>query len=83
MPQLRSADETVPIAIEDFESFDQLLLSVGVLHLTGHQRQELWEIDRSISICIDFVDHVLELSLASAARVSFLGPDWASAPSWA
>ena len=43
--QLGSRDETVAIAIEHLERLDELLLGVGVLHLAGHKRQELGEID--------------------------------------
>merc|ERR1712134_221053 len=44
MPQLRSTNESVAIAIENLESFNQLLFCIGVLHLASHQRKELWEI---------------------------------------
>ena len=36
---------------------------VGVLHLAGHHG-ELREINGSVSVGIDFVDHVLKLSLS-------------------
>merc|ERR1719310_2313866 len=63
MPQLRSTDKSVTIAIENLERLDELLLSVSVLHLTGHQGKELWEIDGAVTIGIHLVDHVLKLSL--------------------
>merc|ERR1719265_692796 len=63
MPQLRSTDESIAIAVENFESFDQLLFCVSVLHLTGHQREELGEVNCPVSISVDFVDHVLQLCL--------------------
>merc|ERR1712190_33755 len=44
--QLRRADEAIAVAVEDLESFDELLLCVSVLHLARHQGQELWEINR-------------------------------------
>merc|ERR1719343_1479665 len=61
--ELGRADEAVAVAIEDLEGLDQLLLRVCVLHLPRHQRQELWEVDRAVAVSVDFVDHVLELSL--------------------
>ncbi len=63
MPQLCGADETIAITIEDFEGLDEFLLRVRILHFTSHQRQELGEIDRAVAVGVDFIDHVLELSL--------------------
>merc|ERR550514_1807768 len=63
MPQLRSTDETVTIPIKNLEGFDELLLCISVLHLAGHQREELWEIDGAVTIGIHFVDHILKLCL--------------------
>merc|ERR1719189_1223662 len=63
MTKLRSTDEAVAIAIEHLEGFDQFLLGVGVLHLARHEGQELWKVDGAITICVDLIDHVLELSL--------------------
>merc|ERR1711924_275685 len=64
VPQLRSTDESIAIAVENLESFDELLLRVSVLHLTSHQRKELWEIDGSIAISVHLVDHVLQFGLS-------------------
>ena len=61
--QLGSADEAVAITIEDLEGFNQLLFSVGILHLARHQRQELGEVNCSVAICVNLVDHVLQFSL--------------------
>ena len=44
------------------EGLDELLLGVGILHLTGHQGQELREVNGTVTISIDLVDHVLQLS---------------------
>merc|ERR1719189_1967031 len=63
MAELRSADEAVAVAIEHLEGFDQLLLCVGVFHLARHEGQKLGKVDGAITICVDLVDHVLELSL--------------------
>merc|ERR1712117_338101 len=62
--ELSSRDETVTITIEDLEGLDKLLLSISVLHLTGHEGEELWEINGSVTISIDLIDHILELSLS-------------------
>lgn len=53
-------NQTISISIEHFEGFDELFFGVGVLHFSGHERQELWEVDCTVSISIDFVDHVLK-----------------------
>merc|ERR1711884_450913 len=37
--------------------------SLSVLHLSGHHGEELGEINGSVTIGIDFVDHVLKFSL--------------------
>merc|ERR1719384_2568704 len=63
MAQLCRADESIPITIENFEGFDEFLFGVCILHFSSHERQELGEIDRAVSICVHFVYHVLELSL--------------------
>mmetsp|Transcript_26522 Transcript_26522/g.70382 ORF Transcript_26522/g.70382 Transcript_26522/m.70382 type:complete len:204 (-) Transcript_26522:20-631(-) len=61
--QLCCADEAVAVAVEDLEGLDELLLGVRVLHLPGHEAEELREVDGSVAIGIHFVDHVLELRL--------------------
>jgi len=61
--QLSGGDETVVITVEDLEGLTDLLLGVGVLHLTGHHGQELGEIDGTVVIGIDLVDHILQLRL--------------------
>merc|ERR1719324_586926 len=63
MPQLRSTDEAIPVAVKNLEGLNKLLLRVGVLHLPCHQGQELWEVNGAITICINLVDHVLQLCL--------------------
>merc|ERR1719195_624702 len=62
MTKLSCADEAVSITVEDLECLDKLFFGVRVLHLACHQGQELREIDGAISISIDLIDHVLELS---------------------
>eukprot|EP01084_Bolivina_argentea_P181929 314162_1 len=62
--ELSSGDETVAVLVENAESLLDLLLGVGVLHLAGHQGQELGEINRAAAVLVDLVDHVLELSLS-------------------
>merc|ERR1719456_2060168 len=64
MAKLGGRDESVAIAVEDLEGLDQLLLGVGVLHLARHEAQELREIDSTVAIRIDLIDHVLQLSLS-------------------
>ena len=60
LSEFSSRDELVPIPVEDFESFPQLFLSISVLDFPGHQSKELWEINGSISVSINFIDHVLK-----------------------
>ena len=61
--QLRRTDVTVPVLVEDLEGLFNLFLSIRVLHLPSHHGQELRKVDGTISIGINLVDHVLELSL--------------------
>merc|ERR1719329_2070341 len=62
MAQFCCADETIAITIKDLECLNELLLGVSVLHLSRHKRQELGEINGSVSISIHLIDHVLQLS---------------------
>ena len=55
-------DEAVAILIEDPESFSDLLFRIRVFHFPGHHRKELREVDRPVSVRVDFVYHVLQLS---------------------
>jgi len=61
--QLGSADEAVAIFVKDAEGLLDLLLGVRVVHLAGHQGQELGEVDCTAAILVNLVDHVLELGL--------------------
>merc|ERR1711925_52771 len=63
MPQLCSTDEAIAITVEHVESLNELFLSVCVLHLSCHQREKLWEVNSAVSVCIDFVDHILKFCL--------------------
>merc|ERR1712146_140263 len=64
MTELSSGDETIAITIEHLEGLNELFLGIGVLHLTGHEGKELWEINGAVAISIDLVDHVLKLGLS-------------------
>lgn len=61
--QLGSGDESVSVLVEDLERLEDLLLGIGVLHLSGHHRKELGEINCSITVSVNFVDHIGELRL--------------------
>ena len=61
--KLGSGDETISVLIEDLESLKDLLLRVSVLHLTSHHGKELREIDGSVSVGVDLVDHIGKLGL--------------------
>ena len=39
----------------------ELILLIGVLHVALHQVAELIKFESAVSICIDLIDHVLEL----------------------
>ena len=58
--QFGSRYQTVTITIENLEGLNQL---VSVLHLTRHEGEELREIDGTVAVSIDFLYHILELSL--------------------
>ena len=61
--QLGGGDETVAVAVEDLEGLNELLLSVRVLHFASHEREELGEVNGTVAIGIDLIDHVLQLGL--------------------
>ena len=63
LPQLCCGDEPVSIFVEDPKCFSYLLLGVRVLHLPGHHREELGEVDGPVPIGVHLVDHVLQLGL--------------------
>merc|ERR1712151_584704 len=56
MAELCCTDEAIAIAIENLEGLNELLLRVRVLHLTRHERQELWKINGAIAIGVHLVD---------------------------
>mmetsp|Transcript_17193 Transcript_17193/g.43122 ORF Transcript_17193/g.43122 Transcript_17193/m.43122 type:complete len:228 (+) Transcript_17193:318-1001(+) len=64
VPELSSRDVAVAILIEHTEGLLQLVLVVCVLHLAGHEHEELWEIDGAVAISVHLVDHVLQLGLS-------------------
>merc|ERR1712224_427914 len=64
MSKLGSGDKTITISIEHLKGLDKLLLSISILHFTGHEGKELWEINGSVTIGIDLIDHILKLSLS-------------------
>lgn len=47
--QLGGRYETVAVLVEHAERLADLLLAVGVLHFTGHHRQEFREIYRAVA----------------------------------
>ena len=55
--------ESVSIWVELPEALHEFLLSVGVLHFSYHETLELFKIDGAVSILINFLNHILELSL--------------------
>ena len=61
--QLGRGDEAVTVLVEDLEGLLDLLSTVRVLHLSCHHREELGEVNRAVSVCVNLVDHVLELCL--------------------
>ena len=62
--KLSGGDETIAITIEDLEGLDQLLLSISVLHLTGHEGEELGELNGAIAIGIVLIDRMLNFGLS-------------------
>src|ERR1700753_3430223 len=63
VPQLGRANVTVPVLVEDIKGLFNLLLTICVTHLPSHVGQELQKVDGAVSVEINLVDHVLELSL--------------------
>merc|ERR1712057_41647 len=61
--QLSGRDEAVSVLVKDLEGLHQLLLRIGVLHLLGHQTQELGEVNGAAAVVIDLVDYVVQLGL--------------------
>ncbi len=64
VPQLGSRDETVSVSIEHLECFDEFLLSISVLHFSCHERQKFREVNSTVAIGIDLIDHVLQFCLS-------------------
>ncbi|KAF5215955.1 hypothetical protein ECC02_011319 [Trypanosoma cruzi] len=61
--QLGGGDEAVAVLVKHAERLLDLLLRVRVLHLAGHQRQELGEVNGAAAVLVHLVDHVLQLRL--------------------
>ena len=61
MSQFCRANIPIPLFIEYLERLLDLFLGIGVTHIPRHHAEELRETDRAVAICIDFVDHVLQL----------------------
>jgi hypothetical protein len=63
VPQLGRRDKAISVFVKDLECLFNLFLRICVLHLARHHGEELWEINGPVAICVDFVDHVLQLCL--------------------
>lgn len=63
MSEFCSRDEAISIPVKDFEGLNELLLSVRIFHLPGHQWKKLREVNRTVTISIHFVNHILQFSL--------------------
>lgn len=50
--------------VKDTEGLSYLLLTVCILHLSGHHGQELWEVNGPITISIHLINHVLQFRLS-------------------
>merc|ERR1719345_159452 len=61
--QLCGTDEAIAVTVKHLEGLNQFFLRVCVFHLACHQGKKLWEINGSVTISIDFVDHILEFRL--------------------
>ena len=57
--QFRESDETVSIAVKDFESFHEFFFSVSVTHSLSHELQKFSEFNIAATIEICLVDHLL------------------------
>ena len=63
VPQLGRADETVPVPVKDLKGLSDLRFTIHAIGLPSHHSQELGKVDGAVSVGINLVDHVLELSL--------------------
>lgn len=61
MTELSGTDEAIPVLVENLECLLNLLLAVCVLHLARHHGEEFWEVDRTITVGVNLVHHVLQL----------------------
>mmetsp|Transcript_2883 Transcript_2883/g.5327 ORF Transcript_2883/g.5327 Transcript_2883/m.5327 type:complete len:259 (+) Transcript_2883:596-1372(+) len=61
MSQFCGRNESVSVLVENLERLFDLIFAIGVLHLPGHHGQELGEVNITVAVSIDFVDHVLKL----------------------
>lgn len=66
----------------DLEGLLDLLLAVRVLHLTGHHGQELGEVDGTVAVGVDFVDHVLQLRLSGVLTERAHDGAWGQTSEW-
>merc|ERR1719354_1517303 len=62
MTKFSRRDESITVFTEDFECFLDFLLGVSVLQFTCHHGKKFWKVNSAISISINLVDHVLQLS---------------------
>ena len=71
----RTSGEKDPInskisyAIKNFESFSDLIFCILVVDLHGHHGQEFWKIYRAGSVFINFVHHILKISIRSNKKI--------------
>ena len=63
VPQLGRADVTIPVLVEGLEGLFDLLITTCITHLPSHHVQELGKVDGAVSVGINLVDHVPELTL--------------------
>ena len=60
-PQLLIRYQPIAVSVKHFEGLDHLFLRVCILHSSVHEVQKLAEFDRSTSVVVYLLDHLIKL----------------------
>lgn len=56
--QFDSRDGAIPILIKHLESLLDLIICISFSGFASHHGEEFRKIDRAVSVCVNFVDHL-------------------------
>lgn len=63
-----SWDIAISVLVKHIKNLDELIFTIWLFNFPGlnhsHQGKKLWKINHTISISINFTDHILELALS-------------------